>query len=317
MNIAKNRLFILLAALCASFIFAVIFYTSNPIHNANKIVTIESGKNVTSISKLLKAEGIVRSTFLLRTVVILLGGEKKIVPGDYLFEPKENLFTVARMITSGDFGMPMIKVTVPEGTNNSELTKIISVKFPGIASSSFLDLIKDEEGYLFPETYFFQPTVRSDQIESRMKKEFVRNTDPLDMDVKSSGHSLEEIIIMASILEQEVKSNEDRKIVADILWRRISTGLPLQVDSSLAYINGKASSELTMNDLKIKSPFNTYINKGLPPTPICNPGLDSIKDALYPTTNKYVFFLTGKDGKTYFAETFKEHLANKKRYLGK
>jgi len=120
---------------------------------------------------------------------------------------------------------------------------------------------------------------------------------------------------MASILEGEALTTSDRKLVAGVLWRRLEIGMPLQVDATFSYVNGKTTFELTLDDLKIDSPYNTYKYKGLPPTPINNPGLNSINAALYPTKTKYLYFLSGNDGKMHYARTFEEHKRNRQLYL--
>ena len=120
---------------------------------------------------------------------------------------------------------------------------------------------------------------------------------------------------MASILEREVKSAEDKKIVSDILWSRIKVGMALQVDATLAYERDKDSYTLTSADLKKDSPYNTYTRRGLPPTPISNPGFDAILGALEPKVNPYLYFLTDKEGKVYYASTYAGHLSNKAKYF--
>jgi len=120
---------------------------------------------------------------------------------------------------------------------------------------------------------------------------------------------------MASIIEKESLNGDERQIVSGILWKRISLGMPLQVDATFLYINGKASAELTKDDLNIDSPYNTYRNKGLPPGPINNPGLDAIVAALYPKDSPYLYYLHDKKGKVHYAKTFNEHVANKRKYL--
>ena len=131
----------------------------------------------------------------------------------------------------------------------------------------------------------------------------------------TTTRSKEDIIIMASILENETRTPEDRRIVSGILWKRLKLGMPLQVDASFVYVNGKNTYELTANDLKIDSPYNTYKYQGLPPGPIGNPGLDSILAALNPTTTKYLYFLSSLDGKMYYAQTFEQHKKNRELYL--
>jgi UPF0755 protein len=120
---------------------------------------------------------------------------------------------------------------------------------------------------------------------------------------------------MASILEAEVQTDADRAMVADLLWRRLEMGMALQVDCTLGYVLHKTSAELTLADLKADNPYNTYVYRGLPPTPISNPGAKSIEAALRPMANEHLFYLSDKDGITHFAETYEEHLANKKKYL--
>lgn len=127
--------------------------------------------------------------------------------------------------------------------------------------------------------------------------------------------SKEEIIILASILEKEVQTADDMALVADLFLKRIEEGMPLQADSTLTYYTGKTSGQLTLDDLKSDSPYNSYVYKGLPPTPISNPGIKAIKAALNPVANPYFFFLSDRDGVTHFAKTYKEHLRLKDKYL--
>jgi UPF0755 protein len=122
-------------------------------------------------------------------------------------------------------------------------------------------------------------------------------------------------LIMASIIEKEVQTPEDMKRVAGILFNRMKIGMPLQVDSTLTYINQKTSATLTSADLKTDSPYNTYTRKGLPPTPICNPGINAILAVLNPTPSKDFYFLTTKDNTVIYAQTHDQHVANKQKYL--
>jgi UPF0755 protein len=137
----------------------------------------------------------------------------------------------------------------------------------------------------------------------------------VDFDKSLTSKKLDEIITMASIIEGEAVKDEDRRLITDILWRRIEIGMPLQVDTTFMYINGKSSSELTKADLKINSPYNTYVNKGLPPGPISNPGIEAINAVIFPTANKYLYYLSDKNGDMHYAETFAEHIRNKEKYL--
>jgi UPF0755 protein len=148
-----------------------------------------------------------------------------------------------------------------------------------------------------------------------MNDNFKLKIKSLDNEIKNFNKPLSDIIKMASIIEEEGKTKESREIISGILWKRISLKMPLQVDSSFKYINGKVTSNLTTEDLKIDSPYNSYIKLGLPPTPISNPGLMAIKATISPKNSPYLYFLTGKDGNMYYSISFDEHVINKQKYL--
>ena len=127
---------------------------------------------------------------------------------------------------------------------------------------------------------------------------------------------LDDVVVMASLLEKEANEFKDRRKIAGVLWKRLEIGMPLQVDATFVYFLGKNTFELTLADLQTESPYNTYINKGLPPTAIANPGLDSLRAAVTPDENDYFFYLADYDGVTHFSETYAEHLRKKRKYLG-
>ncbi len=208
-----------------------------------------------------------------------------------------------------------ITVTIPEGLNIRQIGDILE-KNSLFSANSFVKLAQKDEGYIFPDTYRFYKNSKPEDVILRMKDHFNKKFTPelLEETIKEK-HTLNELVTMASILEEEVKSTEDRKIVAGILWKRLALGMGLNVDSALTYVLGKSSAELTESDLKLKSPYNTYTNRGLPPTPISNPGMDALLAALRPTATKYFYYLSGKDGTTRYAVTLEEHALNRRKYL--
>ncbi len=297
------------------FLFFKIFFQTPSNFKPDSTIRVESGQSVQSVARELYNNGIISSPFWLTNLVIFMGGEHKVVAGYYLFQHSNSLFEVARRINQGDYGIVTIKVTLPEGVSVKEMANIYKNRFNLFDKEEFLNLATDKEGYLFPETYFFIPTVPPAEVISMMRNTFDQKINTLSGAVASSTHSVDEIITMASILEGEAKTSADRKIVAGILWKRITDGTPLQVDATFKYINGKSSAELTAADLKINSPYNTYRHRGLPPTPISNPGLDTITAALYPTDTPFYYFISDKSGNMHYATTLKEHIANVKKYL--
>jgi len=287
------------------------------------IVTVDKGQGLASVARELQKEGVIDSPFLFRALVTMRGSENNIAAGFYQFadgkkKAKISLNEVVRRLVTGDSGFKAIKLTIPEGLNVMQIAAKVQAEIPAISEEDFASSSKNYEGYLFPETYYFMPYATSGEVIAKMQNTFnqkVLQNQEFNAAVASSGHSLADIVKMASILEGEVRTLEDRKIVSDLLWRRIANGMALQVDSTFSYINQKTSAELTLNDLKIDSLYNTYKYRGLPPTPISNPGLETLLAAAQPTPNKYVFFLNDKDGTSHFSITYAEHLRLKNQYL--
>ena len=176
-------------------------------------------------------------------------------------------------------------------------------------------MAKSFEGYLFPDTYFFYSNVTPDQVIETLRNNFNQKIKTALLDIQASGKSLQDVITMASIVEREATSSTDRKMIAGVLWKRISISMPLQVDPPFYYILGKDSSQITLKDLAMDSPYNLYKNKGLPPTPITNPGMSSILATVNPTTSNNLFFLSDKKGAIHYAPTYEGHVANKLKYL--
>jgi len=189
--------------------------------------------------------------------------------------------------------------------------------------SDKLSLLKDKpkyyslEGYLFPDTYIIYNDASLEDIVLKMLHNFdSKLTSKMREDIKKQEKTIYEIITMASVIEKEVRDPEEMKIVSGIFWKRIDVWQPLQSCASLAYILGINKPVYSIEDTKIESPYNTYQNYGLPPGPICNPGLAAIEAAIYPKETEYNYFLSKKEnGETVFSRTIEEHNLNKAKYL--
>jgi len=282
------------------------------------LVTIPAGATLNQTADLLVRERVISSPFIFKSLVLIFAPRSGVKAGDYYFEKPLGVFSTARRLAGGRFGLTPIRVTVPEGSSNKEIAEILSRRFGGFDRfdrDEFLAAANEKEGYLFPDTYFFFPNVKPLNIVEVMEDNFFKKIAALEEEIRFLGRPLKEVVIMASLLEEEARSDETRRVIAGILWKRLAIGMPLQVDAVFPYINGKNTFELTTDDLSLDSPYNTYRFAGFPPGPITNPGLSSIKAAVNPIKTPYLYYLSDRQGNMHYALTLNEHAANKNRYL--
>ncbi|MEK7551983.1 MAG: endolytic transglycosylase MltG [Patescibacteria group bacterium] len=287
-----------------------------PTNFPNKIIfTIEKGETLGEIAKNLKKENLIKSTFWLKNSVIFLKKENNIPAGDYFFDKPIGAFNLAKRITRGDFGLQSIRITIQEGLNIFEIADLLQKNFTKFDREEFIQLAKDKEGYLFPDTYFFAPNTKTKDFIEIMERNFEEKIKVIKDELENFGKPLDKVLTMASIVEKEASTTEARRMIAGILWKRLEIKMPLQVDVTFKYINGKNTYQLSKKDLKIDSPYNTYLYSGLTPTPISNPGLNAILATIQPEENDYLYFLSDKNGNMFYAESFEEHVANKNEHL--
>lgn len=279
------------------------------------VVVVPEGASARETADILAAAHVVRSADLLRLVLRVTGGSAHVHPGPYRFDRLENALVIASRLSRGAFGIPPIRLTFVEGDTTRDMANEVADAFPDISAAQFLSVAAPYEGYLFPDTYLFPPDATAASIVAAMRKNFDVQTAPLASAIAASGHSESDIIIMASLIEREARSTEARRMVSSILWNRIADGMPLQVDAVFGYIFGRDTYSPSFDDLKTDSPYNTYTHDGLPPGPICNPGLDAIATAIQPAESAYLYYLTGTDGQMHYAKTYAGQLANQRAYL--
>jgi len=295
--------------------FSWIFVTASP--NDRSIpfsIVIEKGSTLKEISQQLKDTKLIRSVTIFNSLVIIKAGESRVVSGEYLFHFNPSVFDIVKRLTTGDYGIDAKTIRIPEGITNIQTSELFAQEFIRFDAEAFLELANGKEGRLFPDTYVFLENIKAHQVLETLEENFNKKLESIRGDLIASGRTDEEIIIMASIIEEEA-TKEARQEVSNILWSRIEIDMALQVDATFVYERGKGTFDLTQKDLVTDSPYNTYTNKGLPPTAISNPGLESLKAAATPTTTPYLYFLTGHDGEMYYAESFEGHKRNKARYL--
>lgn len=303
-------------------------YFSHGSYKQSKIFEIKKGEGNSEIASRLETENIVASKYAFYIYLRSHGMLNKILPGEYELSGTMSVPEIAYTITQDK--NRFIKVTFPEGWDSKKIAERLKannldgdgflkiVASPGEIKNSypFLKDAKSLEGYLFPDTYFFRKNEDPSSIATKMLDNFNQKFDEgMRQEAESQGKSVSEIVTLASIIEKEVTSQEDREIASGIFLNRMKNGQPLQSCATIAYILGINKKQYSYADTRIVSPFNTYLNKGLTPAPIDNPGLSSLNAALHPKATDYNYFLSDPDsGKTIFSKTIQEHNANKAKY---
>lgn len=281
----------------------------------DELVSVPSGESLAQVAVSLKRDRVVRSATALRALVTIMGEERTVRAGDYLFKEPKNVFSIARALSKGQFGLEPERIRIPEGATTKEMAAIYDAHLERFNEESFLAQAQPMEGYLFPDTYFFLPNATEATVIEAMRQNFDTHITTIEADIASSTRTLDEIVVMASILEREAYNTKDRKLISGVLWNRLERGMPLQVDAVFSYTIGKGTFQLTIIDLTSDSPYNTYKFKGLPPTAIGSPSLDSLLAAANPTPNDYLYFLADHRGVTHYCKTYSCQLANKRKYF--
>ena len=313
---ANRRSIIALLVLGIFILLSYIFFVRPPENfPIGELIEVPKGQSLRDVAQKFEEEGVVRSGFALRTLVRLTGGERSVHAGDYLFKEPPNLFRVACALVLGAYGLEPVRIRILEGATVEEMAILFDRQFQRFDADNFLTEREKNEGYLFPDTYFFLPNATEDTIIEAMRQNFDEQTVILRKDIASSTRSLSDIVIMASLIEREARNSIDRRKISGVLWNRIAKGMPLQVDVAFLYTLGKYTFQLTNEDLQTDSPYNTYTRKGLPPTPIGSPSLDSLEAAFRPTKSEYLYFLADHSGVTHYCKTYSCHMANKARYF--
>jgi len=294
---------------------------------------VQRGKSAAQIAQALYNQGLIKSPLAFKIYVQITGNAERINFGEFKLTPALTLKEIVEALQ----GSPAeLWVTVPEGLRREEIVekfiKGLEVEEPQASSfrSEFLLNSQDLEGFLFPDTYLFPRDASASAVVKKLKSTFdAKLTPELKDKINKSGYSLQEIVTLASLLERETKTDEERPIVAGIILNRLKAGWPLQIDATVQYAIGKAKCQmsnvkcdswwpiLTKEDLEINSPYNSYKFKGLPPTPIANSGFGSLKAAIEPQESEYWFYLHDNEGGIHYAKTIEEHNANIRKFLGK
>lgn len=288
----------------------------------HQVVEVRYGSSLREISRMLEQKGIIRNRLIYEFYVRLNSKERMAKSGRYLLGPGMSIPKIVSELRRGTPGQ--IRVTIPEGLTNLEIADLLSRK--GIIDRQrFLEKLTDDEfisqlmtdifnadslekaeGFLYPDTYFFSLNATEEQIITTMIRRFYQVYQDKFPSVPVAN--LKETVIMASIVEKEARKADERPVIAGVFYNRLQRNYPLQSCATVQYALGKHKSRLFYKDLRVNSPYNTYINSGLPPGPIANPGLASLMAAVNPDNVNYFYFVAKPDGSHIFSTTFEQHI---------
>lgn len=306
---------LILAASGGAFYIGYELFSPVDVSEASRRFEIKEGQTVKQVTRELSDRGLIKSSFWFRTFVWLKGAESKFIAGNLSLPDKVNTRQLLALITKGAW-REVKNLTIPEGWTIRDIA--IYLEDNGLWQQEELTELAGLplEGYLFPDTYQIYANAKIGDLINKMLSNFERKVTPeMRSEIERQGKDFYDILIMASIIEAEVPHEADRAVVSDIFWSRLEQGVALQSDATLKYIIGGKRPALTSEELKMDSPYNTYKYKGLPPTPIGNPGLSAIKAAIYPAKTDYFYFLSTLEGQTIFSKTLVEHNRAKALYL--
>ena len=277
-------------------------------------VTIPSGLSATQTGALLEQHGVVRFKMLFRLAAGLSGVDKKLKPGTYRLRRNMPLSSVLRELKAGSAG---VKVAVPEGFSAAQIAqRLEAARVCSAADFRQFAASRKLEGYLFPTTYYFEPGLGAEKAAQRMREEFKRKIEPeyLALQGRRTAFTLHQMVTLASIVEREAVLGDERPLIAAVYLNRLGKRMRLEADPTTQYALGYWKKRLNSADLRHSSPYNTYVHYGLPPGPICSPGLESFRSALNPAKTDALYFVADTTGGHIFSRTHDEHLKAKQSF---
>ncbi|HAU31093.1 MAG: Aminodeoxychorismate lyase [Desulfotomaculum sp. 46_296] len=293
-------------------------------------ITIPSNTTSASIAKSLSENKLIKSSFAFVLYTRLKGLDSRLKAGDYLFRFNQSTPEIINQIVAGK--ETYHKVTIPEGYNIKQIAELLSNEkiinkeafYSETNSGTFdYDFLTDYpdvqnklEGYLFPDTYYFSKGVSAHGVIELMLHRFAEKIKTLNYIQKAQkeGFTLHQALTIASMVEKEARSAEERPIIAGVIKNRLRRNMPLQVDATIQFALGRQEPKLYYKDLEIDSPYNTYRNNGFPPGPIASPGEASLLAVVSPIKTDYLYYVAKSDGTHAFAKTLQEHIANVNKY---
>jgi UPF0755 protein len=338
MNILRSLVRLLVVAAAVSVVCFVValnqinrIFLQQPKKDAQAVTfTVSPGESFATVDRRLKDEGIIANALWFRVAAEFAGLTDDVQSGTYAFTPGQSYADILAHLTTSE--VTDVSITFPEGLTIKQMGELVQAKFkisaedwskatgqyssfethPFVVRAKKPDGV-DLEGYLFPDTYRFFADATADDIVKKMLDTMETRVNGLDAPTgDAKGMTTHEILTLASIVEREVRKPSEMKNVADIFLKRLSIGMALQADSTVNYVTGGDDPSISLDDRYLDSPYNTYENPGLPPGPISNPGMNALTAVIHPADNPYLYFLTDELGNVYYAETFDQHISNRK-----
>jgi len=320
-----------LLPLCTAltFVIAGLIWPADPFDLTPTAITIQPGSSVISIQRQLREKKLLPRLTAFRVTIKLFGLGGKIKAGEYRFSPADPLTLIITKLVLGEtVPQSEIAVAFPEGTSIYKMGENLKEKgfknwgaFQGLVHEGIIAKLREKywtifkyipseslEGYLFPDTYRIFPDAAAAALAERMVARFNEVIMPVwESSKKDTRMTLHETLTLASIIEKEAKLPAERALISSVFHNRLRIGMPLAADPTIKYALERPSKIVYLDQLSVKSPYNTYKNRGLPPGPICNPGLDSFKAAIYPAKTDYLFFVAKPEGSHTFSRSWQEH----------
>ena len=289
-------------------------------------VVVEEGDTLSAVADKLEETGVISSSTLFKLKARIEGGDTKIQPGEYRIKPGEDDDKILEILSRGS----TFTLTIPEGLTLKQTAQKVE-QASGVPAAeveeaakktdygyAFLDdpAVETTEGFLFPKKYELEEGADASHIVDRLLKQYSIETRDLDFAgaQKQLGLTEYEFVTVASLIEKEAANSEERPLIASVIYNRMRAGMPLQVDATIQYALGRSKEKITIDDLKVESPYNTYTNPGLPAGPIASPSRESIEAALKPTKTNYLYYVLEADGKEhFFTDDYDEFLDAKQK----
>ncbi len=299
-----------------------------------KKFSVRAGQNLDDIISELRSADIISNSFLFKLSVKLTGKENQIISNSYLFKNGMSNSDLIDILTDKSI-MQLIRITIPPGYSLRQIANLAEKKLSlskekflkEASNDSLISLlglsgqIKNLEGFLYPDTYEVSPAINEKNLVSLLFNEFkkkILDDNDIQSDIAEQQTTLLKTLTLASIIEGETRIEEEKPVIAGVYVNRLKKGMRLEADPTVQYVfPGGPKPRLLFEDLKIKSPYNTYLNKGLPPGPINNPGISAVRAALNPAVHDYIFFVATGEGGHKFTENYAQHQQAVKEYKAK